>query len=195
MAEPGATIGFAGARVLSRRSAKKLPQGFQKAEFLLEHGFVDLIVPRPEQKNHRQALRLHRRGRPYECVVTSASGPCEGRATGLTYVEAIFDDFMGASRGSASFRRPRHCGSALRLNGEPVTVIAMEKGGDMKDKVRRNLVLPIREGTGRPCGMKQAEKFHRPGVVCFVDTSGAFCGLGAEEARPGPGQCGKPCGR
>ena len=50
MAEPGATIGFAGARVIEQTIRKKLPQGFQTAEFLLEHGFVDLIVPRSEQK-------------------------------------------------------------------------------------------------------------------------------------------------
>ena len=63
MAEPGATIGFAGARVIEQTIRKKLPQGFQKAEFLLEHGFVDLIVPRPEQKKTiARLLRLHRRG-------------------------------------------------------------------------------------------------------------------------------------
>lgn len=50
MAEPGATIGFAGARVIEQTIRKKLPQGFQTAEFLLEHGFVDLIVPRSQQK-------------------------------------------------------------------------------------------------------------------------------------------------
>ncbi len=50
MAEPGATVGFAGARVIEQTIRKKLPQGFQKAEFLLEHGFVDLIVPRVQQK-------------------------------------------------------------------------------------------------------------------------------------------------
>ena len=50
MAEPGATIGFAGARVIEQTIRKKLPQGFQTAEFLLEHGFVDLIVPRAQQR-------------------------------------------------------------------------------------------------------------------------------------------------
>ena len=63
MAEPGATIGFAGARVIEQTIRKKLPQGFQKAEFLLEHGFVDLIVPRPQQKETiGKLLRLHRKG-------------------------------------------------------------------------------------------------------------------------------------
>ena len=63
MAEPGATIGFAGARVIEQTIRKKLPQGFQKAEFLLEHGFVDLIVPRTQQKETiGKLLRLHRKG-------------------------------------------------------------------------------------------------------------------------------------
>ena len=76
-------------------------------------------------------------------------------------------------------------GGIACLNGEPVTVIAMEKGGDMKDKVRRNFGSPNPEGYRKALRlMKQAEKFHRP-VVCFVDTSGAFCGLGAEERGQG----------
>ena len=63
MAEPGATIGFAGARVIEQTIRRKLPQGFQKAEFLLEHGFVDLIVPRTQQKETiGKLLRLHRKG-------------------------------------------------------------------------------------------------------------------------------------
>ncbi len=63
MAEPGATIGFAGARVIEQTIRKKLPQGFQKAEFLLEHGFVDLIVPRTEQNGAiGKLLKLHREG-------------------------------------------------------------------------------------------------------------------------------------
>mgnify|MGYP001048594377 CR=1 FL=1 len=60
MAEPGATIGFAGARVIEQTIRKKLPQGFQTAEFLLEHGFVDLIVPRGQQKAAiARLLRMH----------------------------------------------------------------------------------------------------------------------------------------
>lgn len=60
MAEPGATIGFAGARVIEQTIRKKLPQGFQTAEFLLEHGFVDLIVPRDRQRETiAQLLKLH----------------------------------------------------------------------------------------------------------------------------------------
>ena len=63
LAEPGATIGFAGARVIEQTVRKKLPQGFQKAEFLLEHGFVDAVVPRKEQRETISLLlNLHRGG-------------------------------------------------------------------------------------------------------------------------------------
>jgi acetyl-CoA carboxylase carboxyl transferase subunit beta len=50
IAEPGATIGFAGARLVEQTTRKKLPTGFQKAETMLEHGFIDMILPRSEQK-------------------------------------------------------------------------------------------------------------------------------------------------
>ncbi len=63
MAEPGATIGFAGPRVIEQTIRKKLPQGFQTAEYLLDHGFVDLIVPRHEQRETiASLLRLHQMG-------------------------------------------------------------------------------------------------------------------------------------
>jgi acetyl-CoA carboxylase carboxyl transferase subunit beta len=57
IAEPGALIGFAGPRVIEQTIRQKLPEGFQRAEFLLEHGFLDAIVPRKELKNYiSQAL-------------------------------------------------------------------------------------------------------------------------------------------
>lgn len=51
LAEPHALVGFAGARVIEQTTGQKLPDGFQRAEFLLEHGFVDAIVPREKLKN------------------------------------------------------------------------------------------------------------------------------------------------
>ena len=100
-------------------------------------------------------------------------------------MEAIFDDFIELHGDRRFSDDPAIVGGIACLNGEPVTVIAMEKGGDMKDKVRRNFGSPNPEGYRKALRlMKQAEKFHRP-VVCFVDTSGAFCGLGAEERGQG----------
>lgn len=61
LAEPGATIGFAGARVIEQTTRKSLPKGFQTSEFLLEHGFVDSIVPRSAQRQYLSTLlRMHR---------------------------------------------------------------------------------------------------------------------------------------
>jgi acetyl-CoA carboxylase carboxyl transferase subunit beta len=51
IAEPGALIGFAGPRVIEQTIRQKLPEGFQRAEFLLEHGFLDAVVPRKEMKS------------------------------------------------------------------------------------------------------------------------------------------------
>jgi acetyl-CoA carboxylase carboxyl transferase subunit beta len=50
MAEPGALIGFAGQRVIEQTIREKLPEGFQRAEYLLEHGMIDMVVPRSELK-------------------------------------------------------------------------------------------------------------------------------------------------
>ena len=60
LAEPGATVGFAGARVIEQTTKKTLPDGFQKAEFVLEHGFIASIVPRAGQKKYlTQLLKMH----------------------------------------------------------------------------------------------------------------------------------------
>lgn len=64
LAEPGATIGFAGARVIEQTTRKSLPKEFQTAEFVLEHGFVDRIVPRGDHKKIlAQLLSMHNGGR------------------------------------------------------------------------------------------------------------------------------------
>ena len=109
----------------------------------------------------------------------------KGRATGLSYIEHIFEEFVELHGDRRFSDDPAIVGGIATLGGRPVTVIAMEKGGDMKEKVRRNFGSPNPEGYRKALRlMKQAEKFHRP-VVCFVDTSGAFCGLGAEERGQG----------
>lgn len=60
LAEPKATIGFAGRRVIEQTLREKLPEGFQTSEYLLQHGFVDVIVPRTQlKKTLSQLLRLH----------------------------------------------------------------------------------------------------------------------------------------
>ena len=73
LAEPGALIGFAGPRVIQQTIGQKLPEGFQRAEFLLEHGFVDKIVPREEMKEVLgQILRVHGVGKTADEIVDNS---------------------------------------------------------------------------------------------------------------------------
>lgn len=105
----------------------------------------------------------------------------KGRPTSRKYIDNIFDSFfeLHGDRFFADDLAVR--GGIAELNGRPVTVISMEKGEDTKEKIARNFGSPNPEGYRKALRlMKQAEKFHRP-VVCFVDTAGAYCGLGAEE--------------
>ena len=71
------------------------------------------------------------------------------------------------------------------FGGLPVTFLAIEKGHSAKERMARSFGAPHPEGYRKALRlMKQAEKFHRP-VLCFVDTSGANCGIGAEERGQG----------
>ncbi len=107
------------------------------------------------------------------------------RPTGLDYISNIFEGFMECHGDRCYGDDPAIVGGIARLNGNPVTVIAMEKGHTAKERVQRNFGAPHPEGYRKALRlMKQAEKFGRP-VVCFVDTSGAYCGIGAEERGQG----------
>lgn len=118
----------------------------------------------------------------YDKVMLSRS---KGRPTGTSFIENIFDGFIELHGDRRFGDDPAVIGGIASLGGVPVTVIAVEKGTDTKERLRRNFGMPGPEGYRKALRlMKQAEKFHRP-VVCFVDTSGAYCGLGAEERGQG----------
>ena len=118
----------------------------------------------------------------YEKVLLARA---KDRPTGISYIENIFEDFIELHGDRRFADDPAIVGGIATLHGRPVTVIAMEKGKDMRERVRRNFGAPNPEGYRKALRlMEQAEKFHRP-VVCFVDTSGAFCGMGAEERGQG----------
>ena len=107
------------------------------------------------------------------------------RKTGVSYIKEIFGDFIELHGDRRFADDPAIVGGLATLEGLPVTVIAIEKGVNTKDKVRRNFGSANPEGYRKALRlMKQAEKFHRP-VICFVDTAGAFCGIGAEERGQG----------
>ena len=109
----------------------------------------------------------------------------KGRATGFDYIRHIFTDFFELHGDRCFADDPAVITGIARLRDMPVTVIALEKGHDTKDKVARNFGAAHPEGYRKALRqMKLAEKFGRP-IICFVDTSGAFCGIGAEERGQG----------
>lgn len=207
LAEPKALIGFAGPRVIEQTIGQKLPEGFQRAEFLLEHGFLDAIVERPQMKAVlSKILALHENGKGTdfnrkECAQDLvADGRKEEKLTawqrvelsrrkdrpvGSDYIDALFTDFV-EFHGDRYFADDKAIiGVVARFHGMPVTVIAQAKGRNTKENIERNFGMPEPEGYRKALRlMKQAEKFARP-VICLVDTPGAFCGLEAEERGQG----------
>lgn len=215
LAEPGALIGFAGPRVIEQTIGQKLPKGFQRAEFQVEHGFADKVVERDDLKKVLyQILKSHRvsaeninysrfteeieKFNPSETdkerlaktpLKTAWQKVKEARSvyrpSALTYINLIFDDFMEL-HGDRGYRDDKAVvGGLAWLYGQPVTVIGIQKGNDADECAKRNYGMASPEGYRKALRlMKQAEKFHRP-VICFINTSGAYPGMEAEERGQG----------
>ena len=207
LAEPNALIGFAGPRVIEQTIGQKLPKGFQRSEFLLEHGFIDCIAERGEMKELLgKLLRLHKacpkeaeeiiamseekkiravhsgKKTPWEKVLASRA---KERPSGSVYIRSLFTDFV-EMHGDRYFGDDKAILAGIAsFEGKPVTVIAQEKGNSTKENIAHNFGMASPEGYRKALRMmKQAEKFDRP-VICFVDTPGAFCGIEAEERGQG----------
>ena len=208
LAEPNALIGFAGPRVIEQTIGQKLPEGFQKSEFLLEHGFIDRIVEREEMKEVLASIlsmhKIEENGEDWrqECCQNEGEekrAPYKGltswervqisrrkdRPVGSDYIHTLFTDFI-EFHGDRYFKDDKAIiGGIARFHGMPVTVIAQERGTTTKENILHNFGMPSPDGYRKALRlMKQAEKFHRP-VICFVDTPGAFCGIEAEERGQG----------
>lgn len=214
MAEPGALIGFAGPRVIKQTIGQELPEGFQTAEFLLAHGFVDGIVERDNLKKTLYLLikshqckagkyaefeitqevpfQLHEtlKERSWLTLPRTAWEKVKavrqvGRPAATDYMEHIFNFFVEAHGDRYFHDDAAIVGGVAFLDGQPVTVIADIKGKDLKECRERNFGMPMPEGYRKALRlMKQAEKFNRP-IISFVNTSGAFCGIEAEERGQG----------
>ena len=109
----------------------------------------------------------------------------QGRLTALDFAQGIFDDFIEL-HGDRNFRDDGAViGGIGRLNGQAVTVVGIQKGRNLQDNLNRNFGQPHPEGYRKALRlMKQAEKFGRP-VVTFINTAGAYPGVGAEERGQG----------
>jgi len=211
LSEPGTLIGFAGRRVIEGTIAEALPDTFQRAEFLLEHGFLDLIVPRNQMKETLATLlafhapdaaegsfenlekaRLEWESGLRERVASTLPGSArldiirqKNRPVITDYLPLVFDLTLEL-HGDRCFKDDTAlwCGLAS-LSGQPVTVVGHRKGRTLDENTKANFGMPHPEGYRKALRlMKQAEKFKRP-IICLIDTSGAYCGVGAEERGQG----------
>ncbi|EHG12797.1 Acetyl-coenzyme A carboxylase carboxyl transferase subunit alpha [Streptococcus intermedius] len=109
----------------------------------------------------------------------------QARLTALDFAQGICEDFIEL-HGDRSFRDDGAViGGIGILNGQPITVVGIQKGRNLQDNLQRNFGQPHPEGYRKALRlMKQAEKFGRP-IVTFINTAGAYPGIGAEERGQG----------
>ncbi|GAA0068192.1 acetyl-CoA carboxylase, carboxyltransferase subunit beta [Clostridium perfringens] len=208
IAEKGAMIGFAGARVIEQTTGEKLPDGFQTADFQKDCGFVDAVVSRNNMRGtiafflglHRAkpALKSKRimnieltkqtdaqapERTPWETVRLARS---RNRPTSLDYINKLFTDFFELSGDRVYGDDHAVVAGIATFHGLPVTVIGQQNGKkDVEDARFRNFGMPSPSGYRKALRLaKQAEKFGRP-IIFFVDTIGAACGVDAERKGQG----------
>ncbi|MDO4439264.1 MAG: acetyl-CoA carboxylase, carboxyltransferase subunit beta [Eubacteriales bacterium] len=218
LAEPKALIGFAGPRVIEQTIGQKLPDGFQSSEFLLEHGFVDIIAEREKQRDLiSYIIRSYKRHDYIDISGETVGGWSVGRESAgklkgadflsknantrawdrvelsrrsdrpkaLDYIENIFDSFLEL-HGDRHFGDDRAIVAGLaEIKGIPVTVIAEQKGRNVKENIDRNFGMPDPEGYRKALRLiLEADRAGRP-IICFVDTPGAYPGISSEERGQG----------
>ncbi len=201
LSEPGTLIGFAGRRVIEGTIAQALPEDFQRAEFILKHGFLDMIRERHQMRQTLiDLLALHQKEKPdldsggtlVEAAKQRTSGSeClriirnRERPTLMDYLPQIFTNIY-ETHGDRTFADDAAMFTGIgRLGGLPVTIIGHRKGKTLLENQACNFGMPHPEGYRKALrAMKQAEKFGRP-IITFVDTPGAYCGVAAEERGQG----------
>lgn len=202
IAEPRARMGFAGPRVIEQTIRQSLPDGFQTAEFLLEHGLIDAIRPRGALRTTLARLlslgrtaewtpRVSRRaddvvrdpGLLPERTVWEAVGLARhlGRPTTIDYLNRAFDEFEELHGDRLGGDCAAIVGGVARIAGRPVVVIGTQKGHTAAELAAHNYGMPSPSGYRKAARlMRLAEKLGLP-VVTLVDTPGAHPGIAAEE--------------
>ncbi len=215
LAEPGALVGFAGPRVIKQTIGQELPKGFQRAEFLLEHGLIDNIVKREELKDTlSNILKMHEvpknnymaqykaylddmytkkidlDAEEFEVNDLSAWDKVQiarsnNRPTALDYIHLLTKDFY-EMHGDRAFKDDGAIVGGIAMFGkQPVTIIGHQKGINTKDNILRNFGMPNPEGYRKALRLMKQAEKFKRPIICLVDTPGAYCGLGAEERGQG----------
>ena len=204
IAEKGARIGFAGRRVIEQNIREKLPSNFQTADYLYEHGMVDLVVPRNELKDKLEKILAVLTKRKKEPKSINVSTPVsdskkvrgmgeneaydkvllarnENRPHFLDYVNGIVDDWTYLAGDRVYGEDPAMCGGIGFWRGIPAVIIGQEKGRTIETRQFHRFGMPNPEGYRKAQRlMRLAEKFKLP-LISLFDTAGAFAGSAAEE--------------
>jgi acetyl-CoA carboxylase carboxyl transferase subunit beta len=203
IAEPKVRVGFAGPQVIEQTIRQKLPEGFQTADFLMEKGQIDLIVPRAElPSTFRKILAYHAEGEPQAAASAAGAGPrsldgpvADGRTAWESvqlarhqdrpnlaeYIELVCDDFTEL-HGDRTFGDDQSIvGGLASIAGRPVMIVGHQKGRGTRESIQRNFGMPHPEGYRKALRLMQyAGRFGLP-IVTFIDTPGAYPGIQAEE--------------
>ncbi|GAB3656644.1 hypothetical protein GCM10027589_16300 [Actinocorallia lasiicapitis] len=204
IAEPGALVGFAGPNIIEQTIRQKLPDGFQKAEFLLSHGMLDMVTPRDHLRpTLSKLLRMHAdaelsvepfQGEDGNEPITDPDALADrpawdvvklardiGRPTLLEYAGYICEEFLQLSGDRLYAENSSIAGGLATIGGRTVMLIGHLKGHNTAELVANNFGMPEPEGYRKALRlMRYAARFGLP-IVTLVDTPGAFPGLGAEE--------------
>ncbi len=203
IAEDDTRAGFAGPQVIAQTLRQTLPDGFQTARFLLEHGHIDAVVARGELRaaigrvvTVHDAARRHRTPGSAEALpsraepATAAVDPWDRvrlarhpqRPVADDYLTGVFDGLFELRGDRQSSDDPAMFGGLGLLDGAPVVVVAHRKGRGTAQAVARNFGMPVPAGYRKARRlMEYAERFALP-LVMLIDTPGAYPGVSAEQA-------------
>lgn len=205
IAESGARIGFAGRRVIEQNIREKLPSNFQTAEYLYEHGMVDMVVPRGElheKLSHILAVLTKQPREPKTISVTTPKYESSKKVRGmgeneaydkvllarhenrphfLDYINGIVDDWTYLA-GDRLYGEDPAMGSGIGYwRGIPAVIIGQEQGRTIETRQKHRFGMPNPDGYRKAQRMmKLAERFDLP-LISLFDTAGAFAGREGEE--------------
>ncbi len=205
IAEAGARIGFAGRRVIEQNIREKLPSNFQTADYLYEHGMVDMVVPRAELKGKLEkilAVLTKQTREPKTISVTTPEFDASKKIRGmgeteaydkvllarhenrphfLDYVNGIVEDWTYLA-GDRTFAEDPAMGSGIGFwRGIPAVIIGQEQGRTIETRQKHRFGMANPDGYRKAQRMMRlAEKFGLP-IISLFDTAGAFAGREGEE--------------
>lgn len=204
IAERGARIGFAGRRVIEQNIREKLPSNFQTADYLYDHGMVDMVVARDELHDTLGKILRVLTKQPHTPGTINVTTPTqdnkkvrgmgetdaydkvllarnENRPHFLDYINGIVEDWTYLAGDRLFGEDPAMCGGIGYWRDIPAVIIGQEKGRTIETRQLHRFGMPNPEGYRKAQRlMRLAEKFNLP-LVSLFDTAGAFAGSAAEE--------------